>query len=166
MKLILTFIATLALAPLAAFAEVKAAPESNGLAPEVPGLNLKEMSPVDSKCTTRGRFKVYEAVVADDDDDGVVTEIEFIECIQHLVELCVGETHCGIVTMTDLELGLLLERAVGSWLAEDFVIGVKGDLGCVARACGRLDGRDIPAAVHIPEALRHLVRRVWFEDAL
>ena len=43
MKLILTFIATLALAPLAAFAEVKAAPESNGLAPEVPGLNLKEM---------------------------------------------------------------------------------------------------------------------------
>lgn len=42
MKTIHTLIITLAFAPLIAVAEVKAAPESNGLAPEVPGLNLKD----------------------------------------------------------------------------------------------------------------------------
>ncbi|MFN0075647.1 MAG: serine hydrolase domain-containing protein [Prosthecobacter sp.] len=40
-KHIRTFFLVL-LAPLTAFAEVKVAPESNGLAPEVPGLNLKD----------------------------------------------------------------------------------------------------------------------------
>ena len=37
-----TLIVTLLLAPLTAFAEVKASAQSNGLAPEVPGLNLKD----------------------------------------------------------------------------------------------------------------------------
>jgi hypothetical protein len=64
----------------------------------------------------------FKAVVSDDDDDGVVTELEFIERIQHAAKLRVGETHRGIVAVADLSLRFLIKRAVGIRLAEDFVV--------------------------------------------
>ena len=92
-------------------------------------------------------------------------EFQFIERIEHLSELRVGETHRRVVAVADLALGLLIERAAGIRLAEDLVVRVKGDVRRVLGPRGGVDGGDVLAVIQVPVALRHLVRRVRLEEA-
>jgi CubicO group peptidase (beta-lactamase class C family) len=71
MKHTLTLLTALLLAPLAAFAEVKAAAQSNGLAPEVPGLNLKDKL-YQLEATLPDLEKSFISVSPADKQDGLV----------------------------------------------------------------------------------------------
>lgn len=66
-----TLIVTLLLAPLTAFAEVKASAQSNGLAPEVPGLNLKDKL-YQLEAQLPDLEKAFISVAPADKQDGLV----------------------------------------------------------------------------------------------
>jgi CubicO group peptidase (beta-lactamase class C family) len=69
-KTIIAFTVALLLAPLAASAQVKAAEQSNGLAPEVPGLNLKDtLYQLEAKLPDLE--KPYISVAPQDKKDGL-----------------------------------------------------------------------------------------------
>ena len=71
MKQLLTFITSLWLAALAASADDKTPPQSNGLAPEVPGLNLKDKL-YQLEATLPDLEKPFISTAPEDKQDGLI----------------------------------------------------------------------------------------------
>ena len=111
-------------------------------------------------------FAEFPTVVAEEDHDGVLAEIEAVEFVEQLADLCVRVTDRGVVAMLELTREIVGDRS-GRNAKIIAQLAARED-GVVGRVlCAKLVRRqfDFCGVIHVPVFLRRDERQVRLDKS-